>query len=93
VAFLFKARNVEPEKQPLLSNARINSRGVVTVRDAYSCCYVAPAAYACAVTSRSNRRGVASGVLCGPLRGYMTRPTEFSSGSECSVVEGAVVEC
>jgi hypothetical protein len=24
---------------------------------------------------------------CGPLRGYMTRPTEFSSVSECSAVE------
>jgi hypothetical protein len=28
-----------------------------------------------------------------PLQGYMTRPTEFSSESECSAVEGAVVEC
>jgi hypothetical protein len=44
-----------------------NNRGGVTICDAYSRCYVAPAAYACAyaVTSRNNRRGVASGVLCG----------------------------
>jgi hypothetical protein len=25
--------------------------------------------------------------LCGPLRRYMTRPTEFSSVCECSAVE------
>jgi hypothetical protein len=35
------------------------------MRDAYSRRYVAPAAYACAVTSHNNRRGDASGVLCG----------------------------
>jgi hypothetical protein len=40
-----------------------------------------------AVTSGNNRRGVASGVLCGQLRSYMTRPAEFSSVSEWSAVE------
>jgi hypothetical protein len=29
----------------------------------------------------------------GPLRGHMTRSTVFCSASECSAVEGSVVEC
>jgi hypothetical protein len=41
---------------PLLSADSVNSSG-------YD---VAPTAYTCAVTSRNNRRGIASGVLCGP---------------------------
>jgi hypothetical protein len=32
------------------------NNGGVTIRDAYSRCYGAPAAYACAVTSHNNRR-------------------------------------
>jgi hypothetical protein len=44
------------------------------------------------VMSHNNRICVASGVLCGSfLRLYDS--TEFSSDSECSAVEGAVVEC
>jgi hypothetical protein len=35
------------------------------VRDAYSHCSIAPAAYMYAVTSRNNSRGVARCVLCG----------------------------
>jgi hypothetical protein len=35
------------------------------MRDAYSRCYIALTAYACAVTSRNSRRGVAVIVLCG----------------------------
>jgi hypothetical protein len=46
------------------------------IRDAYSRCWVEPAAYACMVTSPNNRRGDVA-VSVGPLRGYMTRPTEF----------------
>jgi hypothetical protein len=51
--------------------------------------YVVHAAYACAVTSRNNRRDVADGVLCGsaPNLYDLTRPTELSSASECSEVE------
>jgi hypothetical protein len=37
------------------------------IRDAYSRCYVAPAAYACAVTSYNNRKGDSGGVLCGSV--------------------------
>lgn len=40
-----------------------NSRGGVTIRDAFSRCYVAPAEFACTVTSHNNRRGDAAGVL------------------------------
>jgi hypothetical protein len=63
VAYLLKVNTVEAEKQPLLGNARTQNRGGVTIRDAYSRCYVAPAAYACAVTSHKNIRGDAGGVL------------------------------
>jgi hypothetical protein len=42
-----------------------NSRECVTIRDAYGHCYVAPAAYACAVTSRNKIRGDAGSVLWG----------------------------
>jgi hypothetical protein len=50
VACLLKARTVEAEKQPLLGNAR---KHAAEERVKY------------AVTSRNNRRGVTSGVLCG----------------------------
>jgi hypothetical protein len=53
---------------------------------------VASAEYAGAATSRNNRRGVAASVICGPFRGSVPRPTEFSSLSECSAVEGSIVE-
>jgi hypothetical protein len=43
-----------------------DNREGVAIRDAYSRCYVASAAYACAVTSHNNRRGDAGRVLCGP---------------------------
>jgi hypothetical protein len=56
-------------------------------------CYVAPAAYACAVTSHSNTRGDAGGVFIGPLRGYMTRSTVFCWASECSAVESSAEDC
>jgi hypothetical protein len=42
-----------------------NNRECVTIHDAYSSCYVAPAAYACTVMSHNNRRDDANGVLCG----------------------------
>lgn len=42
-----------------------NNRERVTICDVYNRCYIAPAAYACAVTSRNNRRGEASGVIRG----------------------------
>jgi hypothetical protein len=54
-----------------------NNRGGVIIRDAYSHCYVAPAAYACAVTSHNNRKSDAGGVLCGQLQNYTIRPTIF----------------
>jgi hypothetical protein len=41
-----------------------NNRGGAMIRDGYSRYSVAPAAYACAVTSHSNRRNYAGGVLC-----------------------------
>jgi hypothetical protein len=56
VAYLLKARTVGTEKQPLLGNGRTQQ---------YSRCYVAPASYACKVTSRNTRRGAASDILCG----------------------------
>jgi hypothetical protein len=43
----------------------LNNGGGVTIRDAYSRCYGAPAVYACAVMSHNNRRGDAGGVFCG----------------------------
>jgi hypothetical protein len=52
-----------------------NSRGSVTIREAYSRCYEASAAYVCAVTSHNNRRGDADGVLCESV------PTLFCSAS------------
>jgi hypothetical protein len=55
---------VETEKQPLLGNVRTNNR-VFTLRDAYSRCHVALAAYACKVTSCNIRRRFAGGFLCG----------------------------
>jgi hypothetical protein len=33
VAYLLKARTVEPQKQPLLGNAASNNRGTVAIRD------------------------------------------------------------
>jgi hypothetical protein len=42
-----------------------NNRGYVTIRDAYSRCYVSNAAYACAVTSHNNTRCDAGGVSFG----------------------------
>jgi hypothetical protein len=33
VAYLLKARSVEPKKQPLLGNAARNNRGIATIRD------------------------------------------------------------
>jgi hypothetical protein len=33
VAYLIRARTVEPEKQPLLGNAARNNRGIFTKRD------------------------------------------------------------
>jgi hypothetical protein len=56
-------------------------------------CYVAPAAYACAVTLRNDRRLLQAVFSVVPLRGYMTQPTELRYASECSAVEGSVVEC
>jgi hypothetical protein len=41
-----------------------NNRGGVTIRDAYSRCYVEPAAHACTVTWYNNRWGDAGGVFC-----------------------------
>jgi hypothetical protein len=64
----------------------------ITIRDAYGRCYVAPAAYACAVTSHNNRRGVQAVFSVGPLRDYITRPTVSCSASEGRTVEGSVVE-
>jgi hypothetical protein len=93
MAYLLKARTVEAEKQPLLGNAGTTNRAV-TIRDAYSRFYIALAAYACAVTSRNNSRGVASGVLCGSdprLHDSIDR-VQFRE-SECSAVEDAVMEC
>jgi hypothetical protein len=43
--------------------ARNNKRSL-TIHDAYRRCYVAPTAYACAVTIRSSSGDVAGGVLC-----------------------------
>jgi hypothetical protein len=71
--------------------ARNNRKGV-TIRGEYSRCYLAPAAYACAVMSH-NRSGDAGGVLWGQLRGYMTPPTVLCSANECSAFEGSSVEC
>jgi hypothetical protein len=62
------------------------------IRDAYSCCYMAPAAYMCAVTSHNNRRGDAGNVLVGPPP-RLYDSTVFCSASECSAVEGSPTEC
>jgi hypothetical protein len=70
-----------------------NNRGGVTISDAYSRCYVAPAAYACAVTSYNNKEAMKAVFSVDPLRGHMTRPTVFCSASECSAVQGSAVEC
>jgi hypothetical protein len=59
------------------------------MRDAYIRCYVAPEAYACTVTSHNNRRGDASGVLCG----FALRLYDSKDQVQCSAVEGSVVEC
>jgi hypothetical protein len=40
-----------------------------------------------AVTSRNNRKVLQAEFSVGPLRGYMTRPTELTSVSECSAFE------
>jgi hypothetical protein len=42
-----------------------NHKGSVRICDAYSRCYVAPAAYASTVTSHSNRKGYAGCIPCG----------------------------
>jgi hypothetical protein len=52
-----------------------------TIRDEYSRCYGA-------VTSRNNRRGVASGVLCGSAPRIYDSADRFRSESEFSAVEG-----
>jgi hypothetical protein len=69
-----------------------NNTECVTIRDGYSRCYVAPAAYACAVTSRNNRRDDAGGVLFGSAP-RLYDSTERVLYSECSAVESSVVEC
>jgi hypothetical protein len=51
-----QSNNCGAEKQPLLGNALRNNRRGVMIRDSYSRCYGSPAAYACAVTPRSNGR-------------------------------------
>jgi hypothetical protein len=50
------------------------------ILDAYSRCYVVPTAYACAMTSRNNRRDDPGGVLCGPAPRlyYSTDRVQFS---------------
>jgi hypothetical protein len=48
--YLLEVRTVEAEKLTLLGNGR---------------CWVAPAAYACTVTSPNNRSGDVGGVVCG----------------------------
>jgi hypothetical protein len=48
-------------------SARNNSICVKICND-YSSCYVAPVAYAFAVTSHNSRRGDVVGVLCGSAR-------------------------
>jgi hypothetical protein len=67
-----------------------NNRGGVKISDAYSRCYVGPAAYACVVTSHNNRRDDAGGVLCGSaLRLYES--TDRVLFRECSAVEGSAM--
>jgi hypothetical protein len=67
----------------------------VTIRDAYSRCCVAPAAYACAVTSHNNIGGDAGDVLCGsaPRLYDSTDRVLFNEYVQCSAVEGSAVEC
>jgi hypothetical protein len=65
-----------------------NNRAGVTIRDAYSRCYVASAAYACAVTSHNNRRGDIGGVLCGSAP-RLYDPTDRVQFSESRLVAGS----
>jgi hypothetical protein len=65
VAYKPVAKRLFCKHQSLLVMPARNNTGCVTICDAYSRCYVAPAAYACVVTSHNNRRGDAGWVLCG----------------------------
>jgi hypothetical protein len=92
VAYLLKARTVEAEKQPLLGNARRNNRGGVMICDAYSHYYgvISQARTWCHTPTEEVFPAAFS---VDPLWGYMTRPTKYTSESECSAVEDAVVRC
>jgi hypothetical protein len=82
VAYLLKARTVEPEKQPLLGNVRRNNRGIVMIR------YVTRATVAMGrlgkhvsaeTNSRNNRR---DSFLCGPCPGGYKRTKKIVKSVE-----------
>jgi hypothetical protein len=76
-----------------------NNRGV-TISDAYSRCYVAPAAYACALSSHNNSRRDAGGVPCGSAsrlhdsadRVQLREWVQCSWGFSCGVNQRATEE-
>jgi hypothetical protein len=70
--------------------AAYNNRGGVTIREEYGHCYVA-IVLARMLWRHSTIEEVMQVVFSvGPLRCYITRPTEFSLDSERSEVERAV---
>jgi hypothetical protein len=95
VEYSLKASSVEAEKQPLLGNARTQQyrRCYDTRCDAYSRCYGATGEARMRWRHETTEEVLQAACSVGPLRDYMTRPTEFCSASKCSAVEGSVVEC